>query len=192
MAAVTIELKTKDLLAGIDRLQAGVPQAMARALNRAIVTARAELARATAADMGLKVGVVKDAIVTREATADNPVASLYASKQRIPLIEFNARGPEPSRGRGNGVSYRLPGGRVANAFIAAVGNGHRGVFIRASVLTRKSHGAWGANLPIKQLYGPSIKHVAAKHTDTALAKGQESLVKNLQSELRYALRRGAA
>jgi hypothetical protein len=136
-----------------------------------------------AEDMGLKVGDVNARIRVEQATEDRHVARLYASYKRLPLIDFGAKGPEPSRGKGRGVTARLGGGRnrYPNAFIATMHSGHRGVF------TRKA----GPRLPIVELRGPSIAKVFVKHQDVGLARGQEQLAKNLQSEFRFALSRTA-
>jgi hypothetical protein len=184
MGAIKIELHTKDLIGRIERLQAGAPAAFVRALNRSIVSAQVEMARATADDLGLKVGDVRDQLRIINATPDKLTATITATTQRLPLIAFNARGPEPSRGKGQGVRVRLPGGagQYPHAFIATMGSGHRGVF------QRKGKG----RLPVRELRGPSIQHVAVKHTAEALARGQDQLIKNLQSELRFAIRQAAA
>ncbi len=176
----------------IGQIQAITTQAIPRALNRAIVSARTVMVPAIAADMGLKSADVKDRIRTENATADVHVARLHARVQRIPLIEFKATGPQPSRGRGRGVSYRIGSrgrGRLEHAFIATMRSGHRGVFRRVGAGDRRSQGAWSKNLPVVQLQGPSIARVFTRHKDVGLARGREALVKNLQSEIRFALRR---
>jgi hypothetical protein len=97
----------------------------------------------------------------------------------------------PSRGKGRGVTARFPGGQGSypHAFIATVGHGHRGVFMRKNALARKSSGAWSLNLPIFELRGPSLPHVFRKYIPVGLARGQEQLAKNLASEFKYALSR---
>lgn len=155
-----------------------VSKAMVRALNRAIGSARTVIVREIARDMGLKSKDVRDALRMSEATMSRPESSLAARLKRIPLIDFNARGPEPSRGKGRGVSYRLPGGkgRAPNAFIATMGSGHRGVFARTGK----------ARLGIRELKGPSIGHVFAKYKALGLAKAQESFETNFAHEMKFA------
>jgi hypothetical protein len=169
------------------------PNAIARALNRSIGSASTIMSREMAGDLGLKVGDVKTEMRVKEARPDDLVARLSVSGKRIPLIKFGAKGPEPSRGRGRGVTARLSGGRnrYPNAFIATVGSGHRGVFIRKASLLRKSPGAWGKNLPITELRGPSLPHVFRKFLPIGLARGQEQLAKNLAHELSFAARSAA-
>ena len=71
-ASITMNLKTGDLVNSLTRLQANMPAAVARALNRSIVSARSIVASAVAVDMGLKVAEVKDA----EALKRNPGGDL--------------------------------------------------------------------------------------------------------------------
>jgi hypothetical protein len=185
MATVTIAANR------LRQLRERAPEAIVRALNRAIDSAKVAGARAVAADMGFPVTRAREEILVRHARVGHPVASLRASAKRIPLVHFKASGPEPSRGRGRGVTARVKGTRVRypDAFIATMRSGHRGVFRRVGG-ERRSPGGWGKNLPIRELKGPSIWKVFQNHRAVALARGREQLVKNLRSELRFALRRG--
>jgi len=184
MATITLE----SLVDGYARK---FPSAVSRALNRAGTTTRAVMARAISKDLGLKVSTVREQLRIEKATPEHLVVRISVTGKRLPLIDFKARGPEPSRGRGRGVTARLPGGagRYPQAFIARVGaGGHRGVFIRAAqgASQRRSRGAWSPNLPIKELHGPSLPKVFEKVTPEGLEAGQASFVTNLKSELRFA------
>jgi len=164
------------------------PLIMSRALNRAAVSGQAAMVKYITRDTGIAAKNVKREIVLDKAKRTHPVAALTIAGRRIPLIAFSARGPEPTRGRGRGVSYRLPGGRgrVPDAFIATVGaGGHRGVFKRIGPSRRRGRGAWSPNLPIVELRGPSIPHVFEKRLDIFRAAAQESLLKNLASEISF-------
>lgn len=156
------------------------PALIVNAQNRAAKSAITAIARPVAQDTRLKVGVVKDAIRLEKASVSLPVARIFADAKRIPLIDFGATGPVPSRGKGKGVRARTPAGRYPHAFIAQVygkggGGGHIGVF------ERRGKG----RLPIRELFGPSIAHVVAKHVDVGRARYQEQLHKNLQHNFRY-------
>lgn len=179
MAGVTLRFNTAPTLKALDRVAAIAPVASARALNRAIVSARAVMVRAIAADMHVKQGDVKDRIATYNASPEQLVAKLTASAQRLPLYAFGASGLNPSRGKGRGVSARVGAARSVypHAFIGTMRSGHVGVFERKGK----------ARLPIRELQGPSVWHVFGKHVDEGLAAGRESLAKNLQSEFRFAL-----
>ena len=172
--ALDIETLRKDLL----ELGRQAPIVMARALNRAAVSGQAAMVKVITADTGMAAKNVKREIVIDKASRTRPVVALTIAGRRIPLIAFSARGPEPSRGRGRGVSYRLPGGRgkIPNAFIATMGSGHRGVFKRKAT----------KRLAIVELRGPSLPHVFEKFLPTFREAAQASLVKNLASEISFA------
>ncbi len=154
-----------------------IPSALARAINRTIGSVRTVMVREIAGDIGLASKVVRDALSLREAVPDRPEATLGAKLKRTPLIAFGASGPEPSRGRGRGVSYKLSGSRdrIQSAFIATMPSGHRGVFIRKA----------RARLGIRELFGPSIGHVFGKYRPAGLARAREVLVPNMRHELEW-------
>lgn len=161
--------------------------AVVRSLNRAIISGRTLMARLITEDTGVKVSDVKAAFQLEKASDSRPTASLGAGMKRIPLIQFKASGPEPSRGRGH-VSYRLQGQKVfalgsQNAFIATMSSGHRGVFSRVTPSTRKSSGARSKNLPIRELLGPSVGHVFIKFQSEGQARLEESFKTNFEHEM---------
>lgn len=151
-----------------------------RALNKSIASGNTMAARLVSQDLGIQVGVVKDFLKVSKASASNLSATLSASAKRIPIIDFKARGPEPSRGRPGGVRASLKSGAgvYPRAFIATMSSGHRGVFERVKGATR---------LPIRELRGPSIWKAYGKVADEVEARVREQLVKNVASEINYAL-----
>jgi len=181
----SMRFNTTQIERAITQLGDRAPRAIARALNRSALSTRTLMVRHMAKDMGLNVRKVREQVEIEEAkpTKDRLRARVIASGKRIPLIDFRARGPEPSRGRGRGVSARLPGGkgRYPNAFISTMKSGHRGVF------QRKGKG----RLPIYELFGPSLPHVFTKYVPDGLARGEEAMQKNLAHELSYALKQTA-
>jgi hypothetical protein len=177
MASVTLRLNIKETEQALRRLRERANPAIARALNRANLAARTRMAQRIAADTRMKSGDVKEALVMRDATPASQRTELSASLKRIPVIRLGARGPEPSRGRGRGVTASTRTGRYPKAFIATMPSGHRGVFQRI----RRSR------LPIRELRGHSIGHVFEKYADEVMTHGLEALAKNLRSELRFAL-----
>jgi hypothetical protein len=178
--SVSVDFKAEGILAGIERLGKRLPRAVRRALTRTGTSARAQLGTLIAEDTGLPARAVKLGIAVT-ITSDTKIL-LSASDRRVPLIEFKARGPEPSRGQGRGVSYRLPGGRgrLEHAFIATMSTGHRGVFQRADD---------GPRLPIREKYGPSLGGVFRKHLATVEERAQKTLVANLRHEIDFAAQR---
>lgn len=176
---VDIRLDTSDLDAAIVAHARKLPGVIRRCLDRAGVSGRTAMAKLISEDTGLPSSRVKKAIIVTRV-GDSGIA-LSASRLRLPLIDFQARGPEPSRGRGRGVSYRLPSGRgrIPNAFIATMKSGHRGVYKRFG----------SGRLPIIELRGPSIGHVFEKFLPQGQAAGEESLRKNMKHEISFALKR---
>ena len=86
------------------------------------------------------------------------------------------------------MRYKLGGGKNAlpQAFITTVGGGrHRGVFIRIGG-QRRSPTGWSKNLPIKELYGPSIGRVFGKFLAVGLARAEEALASNFEHEMAFA------
>lgn len=142
------------------------------------------MTRLIAGDTGLKQKDIRESMVLRMASASSPEASLNAKLKRIPLIDFRAKGPEPSRGKGRGVSYRLPGGkgRVENAFIATMSSGHRGVF------KRKGQDRLG----IVELKGPSLGQVFSKFRPQGAARVLEVFDKNFDHEMDFINSGGAS
>lgn len=169
---------TPAVIARYQALKQKLPNALARAINRTIGSVRTVMVREIAGDIGSSSKGVRDALSLREAVPERPEAILGAKLKRIPLIQFNATGPEPSRGRGRGVSYKLGSqgrNRIQTAFIATMPSGHRGVFVRKA----------RARLGIRELFGPSIGHVFGKHRDAGLARARQTLVPNLRHELDF-------
>lgn len=168
--ALGLDLSLKADIKQVDAFLSVAPKktslAVFRAIKRGTAAARTEAARAVSKDMGLKVGVVRNAINLKPPNYEDLTGELRASLKRIPLYEFNAKGPIPSRGKGRGVSYKASGGRktLAGAFIATMPSGHVGVF------KRKGAG----RTPIQEKYGPSIGRVFDLHRDQISAKGSEA------------------
>jgi minor tail protein Z (GPZ) len=187
----SIHLDTRQVEAALANVQNGVPRAATRAINRTLTTVRTRAAREIAADIGIPVRPVTETIVLEPATFQRLRGFLTFTGRRIPLIDLKAKGPEPSRGRGRGVSYVLGGSRrITSAFIATMrGSGHRGVFRRVGPSVRRSNRSWSKNLPIKELKGPSIPHVAAKPAILGPLKtlGLSTLARNVQGEIRFLL-----
>ncbi len=181
--ATRIRLDTREFdvrLAAMRRPQAPI----ARALNRSIATGQTLAARLISQEMGLKVSTVKKFLRVRKATGQNLTATLYASAKRVPLIEFKARGPEPSRGRPGGVRSGLSGGapRLARAFIATMPTGHRGVFER-------NPGA--GRLKIHEKFGPSVWQSFKRVEPEVRARVSEQANTNIAHEVAYALARSS-
>lgn len=188
-----LTLRTAALEAKFRQLGKRGPVAVARALNRTATSERTALAREVAADMGIQVKTAREAIAVKKASAGNLAAQVVARGKRLPLIDFKARGPQPSRGRGRGVSYVIQGQRktIARAFIATVSKagdegqhaGHRGVFVRKQKAGR---------LPITQLMGVSVAVAFSHLLPAGEARRADALAKNVAHEIEFELSRVAA
>lgn len=185
---VRVTVDMTDLHAGLDALGRRFPSVLARAMAKTAVSARQTMVEAISADTGLAQAKVRENVRIIKSGADG--AQVEAKGKRIPLIEFGARGPEPSRGKGRGVSYRNPGGRgvAPHAFIATMPGGHRGVFERSPDAVHKRSPKGGRTmLGIRELKGPSIVNVFRKYLPDGAKRATESLKTNLQHEISFAL-----
>ena len=185
-----MSLRDQDAFRGLEELGRAGRTRIARALKRTGTTSAALLARKVGDDLGLGVMFAKREISTT-VNVEEQTVRIATAGSRIPLSRFGARGPQPTKGRKGSAVSALKFGkreRYEGAFLATVGaGGHLGVFRRAQTLTRKSAGAWSLNLPIRELYGPSIVQVFGKFLPEAAEQGMQTLGKNLEHELQFAL-----
>lgn len=174
-----LRLDTREVVTKLSQIERRLPRAIPRALNRGATSGRTVMVRAMARDTGLKAKDVRGRVSIERATTARHVASLSASQRRVPLIQFRARGPEPSRGKGRGVRARIPGGqgRYPNAFIATMRSGHRGVFRRTG----------RGRLPITELHGPSIARVFLRHVGVGRRRALEMMQSTLEHEYARAI-----
>ncbi len=194
---------------GIDRVIAQYPKVVQRALSRTADSTRTFMAREISGAMGLKVGTVK---ANLKIDLGSLVARVRASGKRIPLIQMGARGPEPSRGKGRGVT--IAGGaaasgfmssgsrrvRLEHAFIATMPNSkHRGVFLRSRFTpgglryskkphTDKKTGRLhhGRREVIVEQYGPSIADFFIRARPDGQRFAGMTLARNVAHELTFA------
>jgi len=193
---VTMRFRSEDAEAAFLRFEQNAPNAIARALNRSITSARVFMRRTVADDVGLQQNVVDKDFSVMEARPDKLKATLEVKGKRIPLVKLGARGPLPTRGRPPYVTATVGGqrkvyGPVAGTptpFMARMRSGHIGVFRRMPPSLRKSVGAWSLNLPIVELRGPSLVRVFIKHLAEGYAHAEEALAKNLEHEMAFAMR----
>lgn len=181
-----LKLDTTQWERSLSALASRGPIAIARGINKSATSGRAIMAREVARDMGVKVGDARGAMTIQRASGQNLTARIIARGKRLPLIDFKARGPSPSRGRGRGVAYTMRGQRVriADAFLATMPTGHKGVFTR-----RTKAGTPSRRLPIRELFGPSIAQSFGNLIPLGHARIADVLVKNVQHEVEFELSR---
>lgn len=174
MADIDLQIDSKAVAKALREAPKKAALAIYRSVKRGTQAAHTLSGRVISREMGLTVGDSKKAIVITEPSFSNLQGQLRASLRRIPLIKFNARGPEPSRGQGRGVTYRIgrKRGRAPSAFITTAGR-HRGVFKR---LTSK-------RLPIVELKGPSVGEVFRKNQDGILRHGAETVIREMKRQI---------
>lgn len=196
-----IELSGHDEIARhLDATPTDVVKATVRALNRALSMGATQIARLVSTDTGIKVSDVKKRIYTVEASYERPDGKVATrSLKRIPLMAFQAKGVEPSRGIGRPVTAKVDGARKAyvGSFLANVQyfsntdfgreyGLHKGVFVRESGAKggkRQSPKGWSKNLPIRQLYGPSLGRVFAKYRPQVVAFMGEKFSAEIERQL---------
>lgn len=179
---VTFSLDTREVERELAELGKRAPRIAVASLNRTAGKVRTFLKREIAKDTGLKQGDVNKQMSIRKASAGDPRAVVVITGKGTPLIQMGARGPEPSRGKGSGVTYRFGGQtrRVPSAFIATMPrSGHRGVFKREPWSKHKRTPP-RHDLPIRQLFGPSVVTIAKRHMDKARTNAQAWLVAEIQ------------
>lgn len=193
--SIVIEVDTSSVEAGLKALGADAGKAVARSINRTAENVRTVMVRAVAAEMRMAQKYVRDRVHIIPA-ASGRVTVITASNAPTPVILFGAKGPEPSRGRGRGVTAKTKKRRYPNAFITSVTGplpngvvspGHRGVFVRVGDAVRRSKGAWSNNLRIRELKESSIWAVWMRHRAIGQRRGEEMLPKNLAHEVQYLL-----
>jgi hypothetical protein len=169
---------------GTEKLAARARVAIPRAINRSIMTSRTQITRDLAGDLKVLQRAVRSRILVDRASRTRFSGALFASAKRIPLVEFGARGPEPSRGRGRGVSSRLPlKRRLPHGFLATMRSGHRGVFQRVPNAFMRGRSRRQA---IREEFGPSISFAFEKFAPAAQAKALEVLGANMAHEFAFA------
>jgi hypothetical protein len=169
--------------------------ALARGLVRTGSTARTQWRRAIAADVGLVQRDVEAAMGVLKATPDRLVHRIVVTGRRIPLAKFDARGPEPSRGRGR-LTYRIGRGPrrvLPGGFFATMPSGHRGVWKRQGAPREMTRGRYKGKRrqPIVERFGPSLPRVAMQPPITAAVRrtAEDAMAKNLAHEIRFLLSR---
>ncbi len=173
-----IQVDTSALQRRLDALGADAPRAVVRALNRTAASVQTQAVRALATEVGLKQTEVRKAMAVRQATRDRPTAAVIVTGKRIPLLAFGARATR------KGITYRIgTGGRklVPSGFLATMRSGHRGAFKRKGK----------RRLPIAELFGPSLPHVAVKAKIMGALRSHAAtlLGKNLEHETGFLLSR---
>ena len=173
--SATFKLDSRLVERSLKQFGRRLPAIAATALNR---TAKGAATAWTGAVSGYMRGAIQKRAIRRQIKIFKShkrklTATLAVKNKAIPLIKFNARGPYPSRGKGQGVSYKIGGTRRRrrHAFIAKIkGKGKRGVFQRAGK----------DRLPIYELFGPSIHRVFRDTVNVVRVRAARQLPRELK------------
>ena len=157
-----------------------VPRAARRALNRTIKQVNTVARRSIAKGVNQKQKDIKHQLKVIPASQQSLSASLRATGNKIPLIDF--RSPRQTK---KGVKVTVGGKRhlFEGAFIATMNSGHKGIFTRK---TRK-------RLPIREMMGPSVPNwfVRTEINAAMQERATEQWPANFNRDLDYYLRRVA-
>ncbi|WP_094607736.1 hypothetical protein SPSIL_009020 [Sporomusa silvacetica DSM 10669] len=166
--------KSETLLGGI---KDALPRAQSNAINRSLTSARAEAVRSVTKDYIIAAGEVRKTMVIKNANPSNPLGAIRSSGSPIALSKFDINPKRPGKRVAVTVRVKRSGGRkpIKKAFVAGVGSGHTGVFVRAGK----------ARYPLKQLYGPSIPQMVGNENvmKSVEEKATETLDKRLEHEI---------
>lgn len=163
-------------------------KAVVNALNRCAEMAKTEAARQIK-DKGynFKASKIKEVIAIKRASTGHLTATLRVKRKPTPLIDFDARQTK------KGVSVKVQKKRavIEHAFIATMPTGHRGVFVRKDggkrIYRHKGGKVVSSQLPIRELYGPSVGGAYAnEQIQAAMAR---SIAENFEARLRHELTR---
>lgn len=165
-----------------------VEKAVVAALNRCVQMARTDASRELRAEgYAIKARAIKAAASVRKAATGHLVAVLSISRKPIALIEFAARQTN------TGVSVKVHKARkvIRHAFIAKMPSGHLGVYMRKDgsrhVYRRQAGKVVSSQLPIRELYGPSVGGMYGNaRVQAAMAR---SIAANFERRLRHEMER---
>lgn len=159
---ISVKSNINELLAAMEKYKRDVVEkAVPRALNKVADQVKTNAARQIR-DAGYKIKIsdIKTNLQVKYATTTRLTASVIVKGKPIALIKYGARQTR------KGVSVDVLKGRkvIAGAFIATMPNGHRGVFVRVGtkhVKKIKAGRIFWSQLPIKELFGPSVPSAIA-------------------------------
>ncbi len=163
----------------LGEIPGALPKAQASAINRSLITARAEIVRAVRKEYVIKAEDVRSTIRVTNASAASPMGQIKSMGGPIPLVKFDASKDNPVRARVKKNGAKKP---IKHAFRQTMGNGYQGLWIRAGK----------ARYPLKQLYGPSIPQMIGNENviKSVEEKAIETLDKRIDHEINRILEAG--
>jgi Prophage minor tail protein Z (GPZ) len=194
MLNLQVKADTKGITASLKQFVANHQKAVVRALNKTALQARTEAVRdVRGAGYNIRAGDIRKSFKIKRANGNRLVVELVSTGAPIAVIAYGARQTK------SGVSIQVKNGRqiLRHAFIATTKSGHRGVFERVGPARVK--GAKGKvrgrvrrlNLPIKELFGPSIPQSLANEAvnKAIMKKIAEVYPRLLQHEIAFEIQK---
>jgi len=189
MIKISVSSNGKDITASLNRFIVDQQKAVVRALNKTAEQARTAASQEVrSAGYNIKVSAIKKSFTINRASSKNLIVVLKATGKPIAMINYGARQTK------SGVSINVKTGRqlLRHAFIATMANGHQGVYERVGIARTSGKITKGgktqrANLPVKELFGPSIPMALSNDVveQAIMSKIKEKFPKILASELNY-------
>lgn len=187
----------KDIESRLGELKSKSPQVVSRAINRAAINARKNIAKETTARYYIKSEDVKETMSTVKSSKSRLQAAVISKGQRIALSKFKVNPGTPVQYRGKSSSPKVykagvekagglkPLNGDPKAFVAIIssnGNEYKGVFARTS-----KH-----NYPIEQLYGPAVPQMIKNEKIMKVVSDDvnRTLQKRIDAEINNVLRKG--
>lgn len=192
------EKKLAEVEATLRHIPKAAPKAISRAVNRAAQEAKTEAVRRVRDRYHIRAKDVNEVTKIKRSNPSTLVATIRAVDSTLPLSKFKItpnrrpgkKGALPVRAR---VLKSSSNKRIRGGFMATVGAGHKGAFIRAGKgKTRRKKRTDGVmtELPIEQNYGPSIPQMLGyKSVEDSVEKvATESMNKRLEHEVEQILK----
>src|SRR5574343_1522577 len=106
------------------QLMGFVAKVKSRAINRSLMSVRAEAVSLIALDLNLTQTKIRNSFTMNRATVSNPSGSVVSKSKPIPLIDFN--GTRALARGGGSVQIKRTGARerLIHTFIATMSSGH--------------------------------------------------------------------
>ena len=185
----------KDIESRLGELKSKSPQVVSRAINRAAINARKNIAKETTDRYYIKSEDVKETMSTVKSSKSRLQAAVISKGPQIALSKFKINPGTPVRYRGKSRSPKVykagvekagglkPLNGDPKAFVAIISsNEYKGVFVRTS-----KH-----NYPIEQLYGPAVPQMVKNEKIMKVVSDgvNRTLQKRIDAEINNLLRKG--
>jgi hypothetical protein len=188
--------RAESLLGGI---RDALPKAQRNAINRSLITARAEAIRIVREQYIVSASTIRKTMKIKNAGLNKPVGFISSTGSPIALSKFDISPTRPTKksnvtlhARGKFSENRKP---IKSAFVARMSNGHIGAFkvnkdnkfMKDKGPRPKKRGIGNTKgiLAINELYGPSVPQMlGAKNVSKQIEeKAAETLDKRLEHEI---------